>query len=379
MTRAAEAAPLDLGIVIVSYNTRDLLAACLTCLKGALDASGLKAETLVVDNASADGSAAMVARDFPWVRLHDGGQNLGFTVANNLALRSLLARGAAAPAWILLLNPDTEVRPGALEGLLAAVRLDPAVAVAGPSLEYADGRFQHAAFRYPGVLQAALDLFPPPGVWGARLLEGRLNGRYPRQHYAAGRPFAVDFVLGACLLVRTTALREVGLLDEGYFMYAEEVDWCRRFTAAGWRCLCVPAARILHHGGAASGQFRAWSWATLWQSRRRYLRRFEPAWRCAAVEGLLRLAIARRRRADRRLLAAGRLDAFEAGEREEAYVRALEPLPSPDRVSPDFVGLSTSPAPSRVGGESRGEMARDLGEATDDPMAGAERPEDAGP
>ncbi len=326
-----------LAIVIVSFNTRDLLAACLTSLRADLDRSGLDADTHVVDNASSDGSAERVAADFPWVRLHRPGRNLGFTAGNNLALRDILAAGPAAPPWILLLNPDTEIRRGALGALLAAAEADPRVAVAGPALVYADCAFQQAAFGFPGILQAAFDLFPPQIRGAGRLLESRLNGRYPRRSYAAGRPFLVDFVLGACMLVRTAALREVGLLDEGYFMYAEEVDWCRRFAAAGWGRLCVPGALVMHHGGAASGQFRARSWSILWQSRRRYLRRHEPAWRVRAVEGLLRLAVARRRRADRAALAAGLLPAEEAAARAAAYDAALAPLaegPATSTVEP---------------------------------------------
>lgn len=315
-----------LGIVIVSFNTRDLLAACLDSLRAEIDGAGLAATVHVVDNASDDGSAAMVAERFPWVSLTVLPANRGFTAGNNVLLGPWARSDAGSPDWALLLNPDTEVRPGALQALLAAADADPRVAVAGPALVYPDGRFQHAAFAFPGILQAALDLFPPRGRPGARLLESRLNGRYSRRLYRSGRPFEVDFVLGACLLARTAAMRQVGPLDEGYFMYAEEVDWCRRFARAGWRRVCVPAAVVLHHGGAASSQFRARSWSTLWRSRRRYLRRQEPAWRAAVVDLLLRGAVGRLRRDDARAAASGLLGADERALREAAYAAALAPL-----------------------------------------------------
>ncbi len=319
-------APPSLAVVIVSYNTRDLLDRCLHSLRRELEAAGITAATHVVDNASADGSAAMVAERFPWVRLTALAENRGFTAGNNVVLAPLSRGAADAPTWALLLNPDTELRPGSLVSLLAAAEADPRVAVAGPALVYADGGFQHAAFSFPGILQAAMDLFPPRGRLGHRLLESRVNGRYPRRRYRAGQPFSVDFVLGACMLVRVAALRQVGPLDEGYFMYAEEVDWCRRFTRAGWRVVCAPTAVVMHHGGAASGQFRARSWSILWRSRRRYLRQHEPAWRADIVDQLLKVAVARLRRADERALAAGSLSGSEARERRTAYAAALSPM-----------------------------------------------------
>lgn len=319
------AAP-TLGIVIVSYNTRDLLAACLDSLRADVDGGGPAARVHVVDNASDDGSAAMVAERFPWVSLTVLDSNRGFTAGNNVLLAPWARGEAGTPDWALLLNPDTEVRPGALRTLLAAAEADPTVAVAGPALLYPDGRFQHAAFGFPGFLQAALDLFPPRGRIGQRLLESRLNGRYDRRLYRAGRPFQVDFVLGACLLARTAAMRRVGPLDEGYFMYAEEVDWCRRFAQAGWRRICVPSAVVLHHGAAASSQFRARSWSILWRSRRRYLRLHEAAWRAAAVDLLLSWAVRRLRRDDAHATTRGLLGADERALREAAYTAALASL-----------------------------------------------------
>lgn len=278
---------MDLAIVVVSYNVRELLAACLRSVEASLAATpDLRAETWVVDNASADGSAEMVATQFPQVRLVASQENLGFAAANNLVLRrlglaspsdeELLAVGAGKPAprHVMLLNPDTEVQRDALAQLVAFLDAHPRAGGCCPRLSYPDGRFQHAAFRFPSLTQIALDFFPPPGRLNGPVLDSRLNGRYPHRLYEAGRPFPVDFALGAALVVRSEAIRQVGLLDEGYFMYCEEMDWQQRLTAAGWPIFCVPTAHVVHHGGASTGQFRSAMYEALWRSRFRYFRRY---------------------------------------------------------------------------------------------------------
>jgi len=335
-----------LGAVIVSFNTRDLLDACLTALAVDLARAGFAAgaaEVWVVDNASTDGSAPMVAARHPDVRLLALADNAGFTAANNEVLRRWAGGNevvrqvagdnevvrqvagdprdpagdvapARAPDWVLLLNPDTEVQPGAIARLIAALEAVPDAAVAGPSLAYTDGRFQHGAFRFPGLIQTALDLFPRP-----RLMDSTFNGRYPPAVYSRGRPFPVDFVLGACMLVRGAALRRVGALDEGFFMYCEEVDWCRRFRAAGWRTLCVPAAVVVHHAGASTRQFRGPMFATLWRSRRRYFAKHAAPAKRLVLEALIRIGLAVRSARDRLEVRRGRLAPDEAGARLDAY------------------------------------------------------------
>jgi GT2 family glycosyltransferase len=286
---------MDLAIVVVSYNTRELLQRCLASVSASLARSpALSALVCVVDNGSADGSAAMARAHFPAVRLVERADNLGFAGANNLALRALgfaaaageLARtgslalpdlaGSAEgpPRHVLLLNSDAEVQGDALRQLVDFLDGAPQVGACGPQLAYPDGRFQHGAFHFPGLTQTALDLFPPPGRAGAALLDSRLNGRYPRRLYQRGAPFAVDFVLGAALAVRGAAIRQVGLLDEGYFMYCEEMDWQQRLRRAGWQVYCAPAARVLHHAGASTSQFRGPMLTALWQSRLRYFARY---------------------------------------------------------------------------------------------------------
>jgi len=273
-------------------------------------------EVIVVDNASTDGSAEMVAAEFPQVRLIVCQENLGFAGGNNLALRMLGFHPATEspipnphhptpePQFILLLNPDTEPVGDAIWQMVDFLAAHPEVGGVGAQLRYPDGRFQHGAFRFPGLLQLWFDLFPPRP---RRLLDSRLNGRYPRSWYAAGRPFPVDFVLGASLMVRREAIRAAGLepqapwgLDEGYFMYAEEVDWCWRMRRAGWRFYCVPSAVVIHHGGASARQFRAQSFLNLWRSRHRLYGRFYGPLRRWLAGRIVRLGMwaeARRARA----------------------------------------------------------------------------------
>ncbi len=306
VTRCARVA-----VIIVSYNVRDLLARCLESIVASRQAVDL-APVYVVDNASSDGSTAMVRERFPWVELIASTENLGFARANNLALRALgLPDAAAAPDAVLLLNPDAELLPGAVDVLAACLDARPNVGMVGPQLQYADGRFQHSAFRFPSLAQIFLDFFPLHG----RLLDSRINGRYPQALYAHGEPFAADFVLGASMLVRTDALRQVGLLDEGYFMYAEEMDWAWRMRAAGWSVLCAPAARVIHHEGQSSRQFRERAFVELWRSRWRFFDRYyPPAWRWIARR-LVRacLWIAARRAARQGMPAA------ELANRQRAY------------------------------------------------------------
>lgn len=301
---------MDLAIVIVSYNTRELLRACLESVQASLaGARALDAAVWVVDNASLDGSADMVRGTFPAVHLIALSDNLGFSGGNNLALRALgfqpagrelVRSGQLAlpddPAWtlpepprhVLLLNSDTEIQADGLARLVAFLDATPRAGACGPQLLYPDGRFQHGAFRFPGLAQTALDLFPPPGRLDAALMNSRLNGRYPRRLIAAGEPFPVDFVLGASLTVRGAAIRQAGLLDEGYFMYCEEMDWQQRLAKTGWEVYCVPTARVVHHGGASTSQFRAAMFTVLWQSRLRYFDRYLGPLTNRLLRGLIR-------------------------------------------------------------------------------------------
>jgi N-acetylglucosaminyl-diphospho-decaprenol L-rhamnosyltransferase len=319
-----DAPRLSLAVVVVSYNVRDLLRSCLketaACLARSPD---LDATVWVVDNASADGSAEMVASEFPHARLISSPENLGFAGGNNLALRRMgFGTAGAQPDLILLLNPDAEPLDDAIGKMASFLRENPRVGGAGAQLLYPDGSFQHGAFRFPGLWQLWFDLFPPRP---RRLLDSRLNGRYPRSLYDAGHPFSIDFAIGAALMVRREAIQAARLLDEEYFMYAEEVDWCWRMQRAGWPFCCVPAARVVHHSGGSARKFRGRSFLNLWRSRRRlYARFYGPVRRWAAGQ-LVRLGMRAEARRARALAARGEIEPQELKERLEA-IRQVQGL-----------------------------------------------------
>ena len=339
---ASSSGDATLAVIIVSFNVRELLRRALAATFASLERSPeLDAQVWVVDNFSADGSAGMVAAEFPQARLLASTRNLGFAGGNNLALRALGfddvedpvssptgkevpfprageaetgfgAEMAGRPDYVLLLNPDAEPVGNAVGEMAGFLQAHPAVGGAGAQLRYADGRFQHGAFRFPGLWQLWFDFFPPRP---RRLLDSRLNGRYPRKLYDAGSPFPVDFALGAALMVRRDAIQAAGLLDEDYFMYAEEVDWCWRIRKAGWPFYCVPAAEVIHYGGASARQFRSSSFLNLWRSRYRLYERFYGSvryWLAARIVCLGMWAEARRARM---AAARGEIGAEELAER----------------------------------------------------------------
>src|SRR5688572_2794067 len=200
----------DLAIIIVSWNVRDYLADCLRSVYADLNRSHLAGSVWVVDNASTDGSQALVSDLFPQANLISNNRNVGFGAANNQGMAAAAA-DFPAPRYFFLLNPDTLVRPGALAQLVCCLDERPDAGVAGPRLVYADGRFQHSAFAFPGLAQLAFDLWPLPH----RLYDSRLNGRYPRRFYRPDSgPFAVDHPLGAAMMVRRDVAEATGGFDE---------------------------------------------------------------------------------------------------------------------------------------------------------------------
>jgi GT2 family glycosyltransferase len=276
-----------LAVVIVSWNVRDLLAACLRSLFEDLGRSSLTAQVWVVDNGSTDGSPEMVAQAFSAVHLVTSEENLGFAAGNNLALREISNLKSQIPQYVWLLNPDTEVQAGATAALVSVLDANSRAGVAGAKLLYPDGSLQQSAFRFPGLLQLAFDLVPLP----ARFYETSLNGRYPRRLYEGQAPFPVDHPLGAAMMVRAETIAEVGLLDEGFWMYCEEIDWCWRMRQAGWRAYCVPAAQVVHHAGRSTGQVHVASFAALWRSRLRLYSKHYPPSKRRLARWLVRLGM----------------------------------------------------------------------------------------
>jgi GT2 family glycosyltransferase len=306
---------MDLVIVTVSYNTRDLLADSLESSLAGLTRSGLTGEVWVVDNASADGSADMVRQRFPGARLVAHDKNLGFAAGNNLALRMMNLGKKTGARHILFLNPDTRVLDDALGAMVQFLDSTPGAGAAGARLVNSDGSFQHSAFAFPGLAQILVDFFP----LHHRLLDSRLNGRYPRRLYESSRPFAVDHPLGAALMLRAETLTQVGSFDERFFMYCEEIDLCRRIKSAGWDVYCVPQAEIVHLVGQSTGQFRDQMFVALWQSRFLMFEKHESALFRWAARRLVGLGLRAEARRARLALRRGEITAADLNGRLAAY------------------------------------------------------------
>jgi GT2 family glycosyltransferase len=253
-------APIDVAIVLVSWNTRDLLLACLDSLPDAVGA--LRADVWVVDNHSADDSVAAV---HAWlqaevalpVHIIENAHNAGFAAANNQAIAVSTGR------YVLLLNSDTIARPASIERLVRFADEHPGVGLVGAMLLNPDGSYQGSFADFPSLWS---ELLSASGL-GERLF-GRWYPNYgPGQAQAARQ---VDYIQGACMLARRAAVEQVGLLDEAYFMYNEETDWCLRMRRAGWETWYAPGARIVHYGGQSTKQVRHAMVQALYRSKVRF-------------------------------------------------------------------------------------------------------------
>ena len=232
----------DLTIAVVSWNTRDLLAACLRSLPVGAPAHPI--EVVVVDNASTDGSAAMVRASFPAVRVIDTGSNIGFAPACNRAWPE--ARGR----YFMLLNPDTEVRPGALDRLIGFMDAHPRAGLAGARLVDPGGTPQHSAQAVPSVGLTLLEAARVHKLLPRAARARRLLGAY----WTCDRSVEVGWTWGTALVARREAVVEAGPLDESFAMYGEDLEWCLRMRARGWQVWHCAEAEVVHHGGASSRQ-----------------------------------------------------------------------------------------------------------------------------
>jgi N-acetylglucosaminyl-diphospho-decaprenol L-rhamnosyltransferase len=251
-----------ISIIIVSWNVREPLRACLA----SLPAAAPEVETIVVDSASTDGTAEMVRAEFPWANLVASTENLGYSRGNNLGLAR--ARGQYA----LILNPDTELVGDALARLREQMDANPRVGVLGPKLILPDQTVQASRRRFPTFVTALFE-----STWLQPLAPPSLL----RAYYAADRPddeaMDVDWLVGAALFVRREAWEQVGLLDEQFFMYSEELDWQRRLRAAGWQARYLPTAVVRHHVGSSSAQVPAATHIRFNTSKVRYFRKYHGA------------------------------------------------------------------------------------------------------
>lgn len=265
---------IDLSVLIVSWNVRDLLADCLASIAagpvtliapdGTLHGEGgLLTEVIIVDSASSDGTPDLVRERFPWATLITCEQNVGFTRGNNLALAR--ARGR----YLLLLNPDTVVHDDALPALVRHLDAHPEVGIAGPRVLNADGSTQSTRRRFPTPLTAFVE-----STW----LQGYAPRRILDRYYVTDQPddsvCKVDWVQGCALLARHAVYEQIGGLDEGYVMFSEELDWCRRARQAGWQVHYVGTACLTHYGGQSTAQVETRKHIYFQQSKLRYFRKY---------------------------------------------------------------------------------------------------------
>ncbi len=275
----------SLAVVILNYNRADLLADCLTSIAAAPTRCALA--VWVVDNASSDGSAAMVRERFPWVHLIESPVNGGFSAGNNLALRQILAL-PDPPAYLLLLNNDTIVPPGALDGMVDYLEGHPAVGAVGPKLLLPDGSLDLACRRsFPTPTIAFYRLF---GL--ARLFpRSRRFAAYNLTYLDPDQETEVDSVVGACMMVRTSVAREVGLLDEAFFMYGEDLDWAYRIKQYGWKIVYYPTVTVYHYKRAASSRRPIPSIRAFYDAMRLFHRKHYAATTPAPLNNLIELGI----------------------------------------------------------------------------------------
>lgn len=314
---------MDLSIVVVNWNTRELLAQCLASVEANFERRNSSAtplpaanplepityELFVVDNASTDGSAQMVVEHFPWVHLIANSENVGFARANNQAIHQSTGR------YILLLNSDTEVYPSALETMVQFMEGQPQAGGCGPRLLNADDSLQPSCHPM---------LTPGREFW--RLLF--LDWLWRRATYVQGRwdwgtPHLVEVIKGACFMLRRAALDQVGLLDEEYFMYTEEMDLCYRLIQAGWQLWWVPQAVVKHYGEASSRQVAEAMYVQLYRSKVQFHRKFGGMRRADRFKRLIFLAYIPRFA----LARLGSLVFSSYADRARTYRRLLTELP----------------------------------------------------
>lgn len=241
-SRGRSGAPPDVSVIIVSYNTRDVTAACVRSIYERT--SDCTFEVIVVDNASKDGSAELISRDFPSAIVIANSENKGFAAANNQGLR--VAHGR----FLLVLNPDTEVNEGTIARSLAFAEQNAGVGVIGCRVLGPDGEQESTLFRYLRLRDVLINVLVPNRM----MLKTKLLGRARYPGIDLDREQDVEVVAGCFMFIPREAFEQVGEMDEGFFMYGEEAEWCYRFASAGWSVRYFPGASILHYGGVSTAQ-----------------------------------------------------------------------------------------------------------------------------
>ncbi len=229
----------DLSVVIVTWNCRDFAKDCLRSLATVV---GIPFEVIVVDNASTDGTAAMIARVFPDVRLITSAENLGFAKANNLGIRASRGR------FVALINPDVVLLEGCVARALDVMSSESSIGMVGPRMLGPDGRTRRSGMSAPSLWNSLCDALALHTMFA----RSRLVGGQMMAHFSWDVRADVDVLNGWFWVIRREAINDVGLMDERFFMYGEDLDWCKRFRAKGWRILFEPSAAAIHFGGGSS-------------------------------------------------------------------------------------------------------------------------------
>ncbi|MCB0207890.1 MAG: glycosyltransferase family 2 protein [Anaerolineae bacterium] len=251
---------MDLSIIIVSWNTRDLLLQCLESVYQEIQAfPQLQIETWVVDNASTDDSILQVKNKYPWVKLILNKDNVGFAGGNNQAIHQSSGR------HVLLLNPDTVIKPSGLKSLVDFMDYNPQAGAAGSMLLNPDETLQTSCYPAPTLTREFWRLFHLDTI--------RPYGVYHMSQWDPSKPRGVDVVQGASLILRKEALDQVGVLDDTYFMYTEEVDLCYRLQKKGWLLYWVPQSKVVHYGGQSTQQVATKMFLCLYESKLIFIRK----------------------------------------------------------------------------------------------------------
>jgi N-acetylglucosaminyl-diphospho-decaprenol L-rhamnosyltransferase len=267
-------ARVDLSIIIVTWNVKDFLRDCLTSIQ--VNQGIIQLEVIVVDSASNDGSSEMVELEFPWVKLITSEQNLGYPRGNNLGILASSGRN------VLILNPDTIVLNDALATMVNYLDTHIDVGALGPQLLNIDGSVQSSKRRFPSLITGLFE-----STWLEWLAPDGILKRYYGLDLSDDQENDVDWVTGACLMVPRRVIDHVGLFDEGYFMYSEELDWCRRISDAGWRIVYLPQAQIVHHVGKSSEQAVTARHINFQQAKLRYYRKHHGRITAGVVRAVL--------------------------------------------------------------------------------------------
>jgi GT2 family glycosyltransferase len=247
---------LGLFIIIINWNTKDLLIQCLTSIPQMIQ--GFKIEILVVDNGSQDGSGSEVKKRFPFVRLIENDKNLGFARAVNQGLQKASGR------YVLLLNPDTQVKNGAIERLMSFMDAHPKAGISGAQLLNSNGSKQNSIANFPSLATELLN---------KNLLRWLSPERFPGKERNYSEPIEVDSVIGACMMVRREVLDQVGFLDEDYFLFLEETDWCYRMKKAGWKIYHNPQVEVYHFQGKSAEAERKRAKVEYYRSRYHFFKK----------------------------------------------------------------------------------------------------------